>query len=108
MRARIIGGAREATIARGETPVTHSAMRKSVRTSFSPSPIHLEVREEAEMEKKVAADECAVAFPMSVFPVPGGPKSSIPLIGAVSVPARKISGRSIGQITASEMHAFCR
>ena len=89
-----------------ERQATHSAMRKSVRTSFSPSPIHLEVREDAEIEKNVAADECAVAFPIRVFPVPGGPKRSIPLIGAVSVPTRKMSGRSIGQITASYMHAF--
>ena len=51
-------------------------------TIFSPSPIHLEVREEAEMEKKVALMLEAMALPISVFPVPGGPNSSSPLGGA--------------------------
>jgi hypothetical protein len=38
--------------------------------TFSPSPIHLEVREEAEMEKNVAPDWLEMAFPISVLPVP--------------------------------------
>jgi len=36
-----------------------------------------------------------MALPIIVFPVPGGPKSKIPLGGAL-IPV-KISGRSIGQ-----------
>ena len=54
------------------------ATAKSVRTSFSPSPIHFEVRDEAEMEKKVDLDLQAMHFPIMVFPVPGGPKSRRP------------------------------
>lgn len=50
--------------------------------SFSPSPIHLETREEAEMEKKTAEMLVAMALPSIVLPVPGGPKSRIPLGGA--------------------------
>ena len=37
---------------------------------------------------------CAIAFPMRVLPVPGGPKSRTPL-GRARRPV-KISGRSIG------------
>lgn len=59
-----------------------AATAKSVRTIFSPSPIHLEVREEAEMEKKVARMLEATALPSSVLPVPGGPKRRMPLGGA--------------------------
>lgn len=41
-------------------------------TIFSPSPIHLLVRDDAEMEKNVASMFPATALPMSVLPVPGG------------------------------------
>ena len=41
-------------------------------TIFSPSPIHLLVREEAEMEKKVPLMLQAMALPINVLPVPGG------------------------------------
>ena len=51
---------------------------KSVRTIFSPSPIHFEVKLEALMLKKVALMFEAMALPIRVFPVPGGPKSSKP------------------------------
>ena len=51
-------------------------------TIFSPSPIHLLVSEEAEMLKKVALMLLAMALPISVLPVPGGPNSSRPLGGA--------------------------
>ena len=54
------------------------ATPKSARTSRSESPIHLDMRDEAEMEKKVALPSAAIAFAMSVLPVPGGPKSSSP------------------------------
>jgi len=37
-------------------------------TSFSPSPIHLLVREDDDMEKNVAPLSYDIAFPMSVFP----------------------------------------
>ena len=48
------------------------------RTSFSPSPIHLLMSDEALMLKKVAPLWCAMALPMRVLPVPGGPNSSKP------------------------------
>ena len=44
--------------------------RSSRRTIFSPSPIHLEVSEDAEMAKNVARMLAATALPSSVFPVP--------------------------------------
>lgn len=47
------------------------------------------------MLKKVAFAELAIALPIIVFPVPGGPNNRIPLGGAL-MPV-KISGRSIGQ-----------
>ena len=40
------------------------------RTSFSPSPTHLDVSDDAEMEKKVALLSVATAFASSVLPVP--------------------------------------
>lgn len=54
---------------------------KSVLTSFSPSPCHLLVRAEAEIEKKVVLASVAIALPIRVLPVPGGPKSRIPFGG---------------------------
>lgn len=84
-----------------------AATAKSVRTSFSPSPIciaieaciqprecfakrqerrgytsirrtHLLVSELAEMLKNVAPDWFAIALPINVLPVPGGPNSRRP------------------------------
>ncbi len=49
-----------------------AATLKRVRTSFSPSPIHLEVKEDAEMLKNVAPAWCAMALAIRVLPVPGG------------------------------------
>lgn len=72
---------------------------KSARTIFSASPIHLDMSDEAEMEKKVAPDSVAMALPISVLPVPGGPKRRRPLDGWRS-PVKR-SGRWIGQTTAS-------
>lgn len=51
-------------------------------TIRSPSPIHLDVREEALMLKKVAEMLLAMARPIMVLPVPGGPKRSSPFAGA--------------------------
>jgi hypothetical protein len=45
---------------------------------------HLLVKELADIEKKVAPDWCATAFPMSVFPVPGGPNNKIPTYTTVA------------------------
>lgn len=39
---------------------------------------HFDVREEAEILKKVASDSEATALASRVFPVPGGPKRSKP------------------------------
>jgi len=45
----------------------------------------LDVSVEEEIEKKVDFDSFAIAFPISVLPVPGGPKRSNPL-GGVLIP----------------------
>jgi hypothetical protein len=46
---------------------------KQTLTIFSPSPIHLDVREEAEIAKKVKLDSVATALAIKVLPFPGGP-----------------------------------
>jgi hypothetical protein len=76
-----------------------AAIANIVLTIFSPSPTHFEVKVEAEILKNVAFDWAAIALPSRVFPVPGGPKSMIPLGGAL-MPV-KISGLSIGQMMIS-------
>lgn len=81
-----------------------SATPKSARTIFSPSPIHLLVSDDALMLKNVHPPMCAIAFPSSVFPVPGGPNSSSPR-GAARSPVNR-SGRCIGHTTASSTHCF--
>lgn len=70
------------------------AIWNKVRTSFSLSPTHLLVNELALMLKNVAFAELAMARPIIVLPVPGGPNSNMPLGGA-RMPV-KISGRNIG------------
>lgn len=75
------------------------ATAKRVRTSFSPSPCHLDVSEEADMLKKVAFASAASALASSVLPLPGGPYSSSPRAGARS--PRNRSARSAGRITIS-------
>lgn len=50
----------------------------NIFTIFSPSPMYLLVRELADIEKKVEFDSQAIALPIIVFPVPGGPKSRRP------------------------------
>jgi hypothetical protein len=75
------------------------ATAKSALTIFSPSPTHLEVSDEALMLKKVDLDCEAMHFPISVLPVPGGPKSRMPFGGPRS-PA-KMSGRNSGHTTIS-------
>ena len=52
-----------------------------VRTSFSPSPINLEVNDDALMLKKVQLASEATAFARRVFPFPGGPNRSKPRAG---------------------------
>ena len=47
----------------------YPATANKVLTNFSPSPIHLLVSEELDIEKKVAPDSCAIAFPIKVLPV---------------------------------------
>lgn len=56
-------------------------MRQLTRTNFSLSPRHFEASEAAETLKKVVLPIVANAFANIVFPVPGGPKSMIPLQG---------------------------
>jgi hypothetical protein len=54
------------------------AIRNKVLTSFSLSPTHLLVRELAEILKNVALASLAIARPIIVLPVPGGPNSRSP------------------------------
>eukprot|EP00965_Chrysotila_dentata_P241053 6204057-Pleurochrysis_carterae.AAC.1 len=82
------------------------ATPKSARTSRSPSPIHLDIRLDAEMEKNVARESVAMALAMSVLPVPGGPKSSSPL-GGWRCPV-KMSGRSSGHTVISRTLCFAK
>lgn len=56
------------------------AIVNRVLTIFSPSPTHLLVRELAEIEKNVEFDSLAIALPIRVLPVPGGPNSSKPCL----------------------------
>lgn len=80
------------------------AIVNKVLTRFSPSPIHLLVRLEAEILKKVDPDSLAMAFPIIVFPVPGGPKRSTPLGGAAK-PLNN-SGFYLGKIRVSNIIYF--
>mmetsp|Transcript_46317 Transcript_46317/g.140308 ORF Transcript_46317/g.140308 Transcript_46317/m.140308 type:complete len:210 (+) Transcript_46317:656-1285(+) len=80
---------------------TSSAIRNRVLTNFSPSPCHLEVREEDVAAKRTQQDSFATAFTSMVLPVPGGPYSRIPR-GAVLSPVYR-SGRRRGKIAASCM-----
>lgn len=61
------------------------ATAERVLTSFSASPSHFEVSELALMLKNVALIFAAIALPISVLPVSGGPNSRIPL-GAALMP----------------------
>ena len=49
---------------------TNLATANRARTNFSPSPIHLLVREDADIEKNVLLLWLAIHFPISVLPVP--------------------------------------
>lgn len=77
------------------------AIENKVLTNFSLSPTHLLVIELALMLKNVAWASLAMARPIIVFPVPGGPNNSIPLGGALR--PVKISGLSIGHTIISWM-----
>lgn len=70
------------------------ASPNKARTSFSLSPCHLDVSVDAETEKKVDLDSVATARASIVFPVPGGPKRSMPRAG--SRRPEKRSGRRNG------------
>lgn len=76
----------------------------SARTIFSPSPIHFDVSDDALMLKNVAFMLLATAFPIRVFPVPGGPKSKTPLGGARA--PLKNSGFYIGHTMISMINFF--
>jgi len=70
------------------------ANTNNARTSFSDSPKNLLVKELALMAKKTLLLSVATALASIVFPVPGGPKRSIPLAGSLN--PRKRSGRRKG------------
>lgn len=65
-----------------------------VFTNFSLYPTHLLVIELALILKNVACASLAIARPIIVLPVPGGPNKSIPLGGALN--PVNISGLNIG------------
>mmetsp|Transcript_2080 Transcript_2080/g.8055 ORF Transcript_2080/g.8055 Transcript_2080/m.8055 type:complete len:237 (-) Transcript_2080:2073-2783(-) len=75
------------------------ATAKRALTIFSPSPIHLLVNDDAEMEKNVALHCEATALPISVLPVPGGPNSNKPR-GTLRAP-RNSSGFNKGHTASS-------
>mmetsp|Transcript_16575 Transcript_16575/g.39339 ORF Transcript_16575/g.39339 Transcript_16575/m.39339 type:complete len:290 (+) Transcript_16575:600-1469(+) len=75
------------------------ATLNSVRTSFSPSPIHRLVSEDAERAKNVHLDSFASARARRVFPLPGGPYSRSPFAGE-RIPLKR-SDRSAGSTTSS-------
>jgi len=56
----------------------------NVLTNFSPSPTHLEVKEDAEILKNLYLLSFANAFASNVFPLPGGPNNKIPFGGDLS------------------------
>lgn len=58
----------------GET----ATISNSRRTSFSDSPLYLEVRVEEDTLKKVVPHSVATALANIVFPVPGGPTIRTP------------------------------
>ena len=58
-----------------------AAIANKVLISFSLSPIHLLTKALAEMLKNVDLHSEATAFASMVLPLPGGPYSSIPLVG---------------------------
>ena len=87
------------TYTRTCTQTCTRATANRARTIRSPSPTHLLMRHDAEIEKNVALDSVAIVFPINVFPVPGGPNKSSPFGG----PRRPVnrSGRSMGHTTIS-------
>ena len=68
------------------------AAEKTARTSFSLSPLYLDVSAELGQLKKRIESVLASAFARSVFPVPAGPKSRTPFQGS-RIPVKK-SGAS--------------
>lgn len=62
----------------GQIHVHKLTISNSRRTSFSDSPLYLEVRVEEDTLKKVVPHSVATALANMVFPVPGGPTISTP------------------------------
>ncbi len=81
---------------------------KSSLTSFSDSPLYLEVSVEEDTLKKVVPHSVATALASMVLPVPGGPTMRTPLHG-LRMPLKK-SGIHMGSTTASSSSrlASCR
>lgn len=63
-------------------------MNYLTRTNFSLSPLHFDASEAADTLKNVVLPIVASAFASIVFPVPGGPKSMMPLQG-LRIPVKK-------------------
>lgn len=55
-----------------------AAIANIVRTIFSPSPTHFEVRVLADIDMNVDFVWADIALPSKVLPVPGGPKNNTP------------------------------
>jgi len=64
------------------------------------------VKELALIEKKVAEASLAIALPIIVFPVPGGPNNKMALGGALK--PVKMSGLNIGQTIISWIIFFAK
>ena len=81
------------------------AFLKVSRTAFSDSPTYLLKSSGPLMLMKFASLSLATALASMVLPVPGGPKSSMPL-GGVVLTASNISGYFKGHSTASMSSCF--
>ncbi|CAL9008647.1 unnamed protein product [Prunus brigantina] len=79
---------------------TFAASVNRARSFFSSSPNHFQVMVDIETLIKLAPASFAMAFASIVFPVPGGPKSNMPLQGLRSPPL-KSSGLRSGSMTIS-------
>jgi len=60
---------------------SHHTISNNSRTSFSDSPLYLDVNVEDETLKNVVPHSVATAFASIVLPVPGGPTMSTPFHG---------------------------
>ena len=80
------------------------AIENKVFIKRSDSPTHFETKDEDDILKNVAFNYPAIAFPIKVLPVPGGPNNNIPFDGFLK--PLKISGLFNGYIIVSKIKSF--